>query len=164
MEREIFQRDPAAAILPYDPVRDAIVMVEQFRPGALLSGENPWQVEPIAGICDVGETPEATVRREAIEEAGCTLGHIVPACAYLVSPGCIDEKVYVFCGSVDSSTIGTVGGMETENEETIVHVLDLRDLSRRPAQTTLLLCNKNSGSAMAHILPQRAPTDLVLRL
>ena len=64
------------------------------------------------------------MRREAIEEAGCTLGHIVPACAYLVSPDCIDEKAYVFCGSVDSSTIGTVGGMETENEETIVHVLD----------------------------------------
>ena len=63
LEREIFQRGPAAAILPYDPVRDAIVMVEQFRPDALLSGENPWQVEPIAGICDVGETPEATVRR-----------------------------------------------------------------------------------------------------
>ena len=124
LEREIFQRGPAAAILPYDPVRDAIVMVEQFRPGALLSGENPWQVEPIAGICDVGETPEATVRREAMEEAGCTLGHIVPACAYLVSPGCVDEKVHVFCGSVDSSTIGTLGGMETENEETIVHVLD----------------------------------------
>ena len=59
-----------------------------------------------------------------MEEAGCTLGHIVPACAYLVSPSCTDEKVSVFCGSVDSSTIGKLGGMETENEETVVHVLD----------------------------------------
>ena len=105
LEREIFQRGPAAAILPYDPVRDTIVMVEQFRPGALLSGENPWQVEPIAGICDVGETPEATVRREAMEEAGCTLAHIVPACAYLVSPGCVDEKVSVFCSSATAQRL-----------------------------------------------------------
>ena len=99
-------------------------MVEQFRPGALLSGENPWQVEPIAGICDVGETPEVTVRRKAMEEAGCTLGHIVPACAYLVSPGRVDEIMSVFCGSVDNSAIGKPGGMELENEETIVHVLE----------------------------------------
>tara|TARA_B100000674_G_scaffold457937_1_gene433739 strand:- start:208 stop:573 length:366 start_codon:yes stop_codon:yes gene_type:complete len=54
-EWETFQRGPAAAILPYDPVHDAIVMVEKFRPSALLSGENPWQVEPIAGICDVAK-------------------------------------------------------------------------------------------------------------
>ena len=50
LDKEIFQRGPAAAILPYDPVRDAIVMVEQFRPGTLLLGENPRQVKPIAGI------------------------------------------------------------------------------------------------------------------
>ena len=61
------------------------------------------------------------MRREAIEEAGCTLGHVVPAYAYLVSPCCVEEKkMNVFCGSVDSSTIGTLGGMKTENDETIV--------------------------------------------
>ena len=81
LERKIFQCGPAAAILPYDLVRDAVVMVEQFRPGAPLSGEKPWQLEPIVGICDFGGSPEATVRREAMEEAGCTLGQIVPACA-----------------------------------------------------------------------------------
>ena len=59
-----------------------------------------------------------------MEEAGCTLGHIMLACAYLVSPDCVDEKVSVFCGSVDSSTSGKLGGMETENEETVVHILD----------------------------------------
>ena len=52
------------------------------------------------------ETPEATVRREAMEEAGCTLSHIVPACAYLVSPGCVDEKVSVFCSSATAQRLG----------------------------------------------------------
>ena len=99
-------------------------MVEQFRPGALLSEENPWQVEPIAGICDAGEAPEATVRRGALEEAGCTLGDIVPACAYLVSPGCADEKVSVFCAAVDSTRIAKLGGMDAEHEETLLHVMD----------------------------------------
>lgn len=124
LEREIFQRGPAAAVLPYDPVRDTVVMVEQFRPGALLSGKNPWQVEPIAGICDADEAPEETVRREAMEEAGCTLERIVTACTYLVSPGCVEEKVTVFCASTDSTQIAELGGMSTEQEETLVHVLD----------------------------------------
>jgi ADP-ribose pyrophosphatase len=55
-------------------------MVERFRPSAYLSGESAWPLEPIAGICDKGEVPEETARREAIEEAGCTLGELIPIC------------------------------------------------------------------------------------
>ena len=55
-------------------------MVEQFRPGAYLGGENAWQLEPIAGICDDGESQEETVQREVVEEAGCVLGEFVSTC------------------------------------------------------------------------------------
>jgi ADP-ribose pyrophosphatase len=80
VEREIFERGPAAVVLPCDPNHDPVVMVEQFRPGAYLGGENAWQLEPIAGICDDGESQEETVQREVVEEAGCVLGELVSTC------------------------------------------------------------------------------------
>ncbi|MEQ8695449.1 MAG: NUDIX domain-containing protein, partial [Bauldia litoralis] len=68
--REVFERGHAAAVLPYDPVRDEVVLIEQFRPGPLAAGEaSPWLIEIVAGIIDPGETPEEVVRREADEEA-----------------------------------------------------------------------------------------------
>ena len=124
VEREIFERSPAAAVLPYDPIQDAVVMVEQFRPGAYLGSENAWQLEPIAGICDEGETPEETVRREAIEEAGCALGELVSICDYMVSPGCVNETVAVFCAKVDASAVANRGGNAMEHEETEVQIVD----------------------------------------
>ena len=130
VEREIFRRGPAAAVLPYDPVRDAVVMVEQFRPGAHLSGDDGWQLEPVAGICETGESPEATVHREALEEAGCRLGRLKPVCTYHVSPGCVEERVSVFCGEVDASGVATRAGDPSEQEETRVQVLAFDDAVR----------------------------------
>jgi ADP-ribose pyrophosphatase len=130
VEREIFERAPAAAVLPFDPAQDAVVMVEQFRPGAYLSGESAWQLEPIAGICDNGEVPEETAQREAIEEAGCTLGELVPICDYIASPGCVNEKVSVFCAKVDISTVPNWGGNVVEHEETKVHIVDFKTCMR----------------------------------
>src|SRR5262245_14286398 len=85
--REIFERGDAVAVLPYDPVRDEIVMVEQFRPGAVRHTDNPWLLELIAGMLDKKQTPEQTARREALEEAGCELTDMFPVFRYLVSPG-----------------------------------------------------------------------------
>jgi len=33
-QREIFERGSAVAVLPYDPIRDRVVLIEQFRAGA----------------------------------------------------------------------------------------------------------------------------------
>ena len=73
MSREMFERGHATVVLPYDPARDAVVLIEQFRIGAYAAGLEPWLIEPVAGIVEAGETPEAVARREAIEEAGCEL-------------------------------------------------------------------------------------------
>ena len=60
----------AVIILPYDPVNDRILLIEQFRAGPYVKGdENPWVLEPIAGLIDEGETPESAGIREAQEEA-----------------------------------------------------------------------------------------------
>ena len=72
--REVMQRDPVAAVLPYDPVRDTVVLIEQFRIGKMLSGaREPWMIEIVAGIIENGETPEDMARREASEEANCDI-------------------------------------------------------------------------------------------
>src|SRR5690606_28222894 len=67
--REIFVRGEAAAVLPYDPVRQEILLVEQFRVGALGWRASPWCLELIAGIADQpGEAHDDLVRREAGEK------------------------------------------------------------------------------------------------
>jgi ADP-ribose pyrophosphatase len=105
-------------------------MVEQFRPGAYLSGESAWQLEPIAGICDKGEVPAETAQREAIEEAGCTLGELVPICDYTNGPSCMNEKVSVFGAKVDISTVPNWDENVVEHEETKVNIVYFKTCMR----------------------------------
>ena len=122
--REIFERGLAGAVLPYDPVLDRVVLVRQFRPGALLANASGWEMEPIAGICEDGESPQATVEREAMVEAGCRFDALEDICVYNVSPGCVNEAVAVFFGCVDSQSVDASGGDTAEHEETEVCVVD----------------------------------------
>jgi ADP-ribose pyrophosphatase len=121
--REVFERGHAAAVLPYDPARDQVVLIEQFRIGALEAPGGPWLLEIVAGIIDEQETPEAVIRREAIEESGCTLQDVVPICEYLVSPGGSSERLALFCGKVDVSQAGGTHGLVEEGEDTRVVVV-----------------------------------------
>src|SRR3990167_1165220 len=50
--REILERKSAAALLPYDPVLDRIVLIEQFRAGAISHAQSPWLIEVVAGVYD----------------------------------------------------------------------------------------------------------------
>ena len=116
--REVLFRAPVAAVLPYDPVRDAVVLIEQFRAGKMLAGAaDPWMIEVVAGIIEDGETPEALVRREAIEEAGCRIGEMEPFPGFYSSAGGSSEYVHMFCGRVDSSGIGGIHGLDSEDED-----------------------------------------------
>jgi ADP-ribose pyrophosphatase len=123
MVREVFERGHAAAVLPYDPGRDQVVLVEQFRIGALRAPEGPWLLEIVAGIIEPGETPEEVVRREAIEESGCVLQDVVPICDYHVSPGGTTERIALFCGKVDAAHIGGIHGLAEEAEDIRVLVV-----------------------------------------
>ncbi|MCB2100069.1 MAG: NUDIX domain-containing protein [Rhodobacterales bacterium] len=122
--REVFERKHAVACLLYDPVRDELVMLEQFRVGALAAldspwfddGFSPWLIEIVAGIIEDGETPEEVARREALEEAGCHVTDLEPVTQYLASPGGSSESLFVFCGRVDASGAGGIHGLESEFE------------------------------------------------
>ncbi len=116
--REVFERGHAAALLPYDPVRDEVVLIEQFRVGALTAGDgNPWLIEIVAGIVEDGETAEQVVRRETLEEAGCEVGDIVPIMDVYTTPGGSSERIALFCGRVDTAGVGGIHGLEEEGED-----------------------------------------------
>ncbi len=127
IQREILDRGDAVCVLLYDPVADAVVMVEQFRAGALGKTNSPWLLELVAGIVESGETAEDVARRESVEEAGVELGPIFPITGYLPSPGGCDEWIDLVCALVDSRGVGGVHGLEHEGEDIRVHVISATD-------------------------------------
>ncbi len=131
LTRELFERGHAAAVLPYDPVLDRVVLTEQFRIGALQASGGPWLLEIVAGMIEAGETPEAVVRRESIEEIGCSIGELVSICDYHVSPGGTSERIHLFCGRVDASQAGGIHGVAAEGEDIRVVVMSADDAIAR---------------------------------
>ncbi|MEX6501469.1 NUDIX domain-containing protein [Pseudomonas zhanjiangensis] len=127
LSRELFLRHDAVCVLPYDPQRDAVVLIEQFRVGALEKSANPWLLELVAGLIDQDEQPEQVARREAMEEAGLALSSLWPITQYYPSPGGSDERVHLFIGRCDSEGAGGVHGLEEEGEDIRVHVWPLED-------------------------------------
>ncbi|PWJ20524.1 nudix-type nucleoside diphosphatase, YffH/AdpP family [Jannaschia seohaensis] len=119
----------AATVLPYDPVRDRVLMVEQIRLGALAKGEAaPWMLEPIAGLIDAGETAASTALREAREEAGLELGPeaLHPVATYYPSPGGLAQIVYSFVALADlPEGTGGLHGLDHEAEDIRSHLVDL---------------------------------------
>ncbi|USP04965.1 ADP-ribose diphosphatase [Vibrio sp. LQ2] len=126
IEREMFERGHAAALLPYDPQRDQVVMIEQIRVGA-LEHANPWQLEIVAGIIDRAESAEEVVRREAEEEAGISVNRTEKITSYYPSAGGCSEKLDVYVGEVDASLAHGVHGLDYEGEDIKVHVMSRRD-------------------------------------
>lgn len=122
IEREMFERGHAAALLAYDPQRDEVVIIEQIRVGA-LEHQQPWQKEIIAGMIEAGEEAQEVVRREALEEAGISVGRLEKITSYYPSSGGCSEKLDVYIGEVDTTQAGGVHGLNSEGEDIKVHVL-----------------------------------------
>jgi ADP-ribose pyrophosphatase len=122
LRREVFERGHAAAVLPYDPVRDEVVLIRQFRAGAYVAGRHPWTWEVVAGIIEDGESPEGLIRREAVEEAALTVGDILPMHEFVVSPGACSETCATYLGRVDTTSAGGIFGLEAEGENILVKV------------------------------------------
>jgi ADP-ribose pyrophosphatase len=128
-EYDVLRRGQAVAIVLYDPDRNAVVLVEQFRLPALLAGSSPWQLEVAAGLIDTDETPEAVAVRETREETGLALiGELIPIQRYLSSAGNSDEGIVLFCGRVDSTAAAGVHGLPEEHEDIRVVVKTLAEV------------------------------------
>lgn len=123
IERELFVRGEAVAVVLYDPVLDTIAMVEQFRVGALEEAHSPWCYEVVAGILEEGELPEAVARREIMEETNIVPYAMEYICNYLSSPGGTNEKLHLYCGLCDLSRAGGIYGLPEEGEDIRVRIL-----------------------------------------
>lgn len=122
--RELFLRGRAAGVLLYDPQRDQLVLVEQFRVGILnAEQQSPWALELVAGMVDEGESAQEMAGREVLEETGLTIGQSQFICEYYNSPGGCDERISLFYAEVDSADAAGVHGLPEENEDIRVVVL-----------------------------------------
>lgn len=129
--REVFERGHAVAVLPYDPVRDRVVLIEQFRAGAMVAGWHPWLIEVPAGMIEPGEAPEDVARRETREEVGLPLGRLEFIAHVLCTPGASSETLALFCGEVLSAAVPEHGGVAAEAEDIRIFTL--------PAEAALAL-------------------------
>jgi ADP-ribose pyrophosphatase len=123
IKREIFERGHAAVLLPYDPVRDEVVLIEQLRIAAVDTSSSPWLLEMVAGMIETGESVEDVCRHEAQEEAGVEVGRCKPVLSYLASPGGTSERLSIMVGEVDATTAEGIHGLEEEHEDIRVHVV-----------------------------------------
>ena len=125
VKRAAFVMADAVTVLPYDPLRDCVMVVEQFRYGPMARGDlNPWSLEPIAGRIDPGETPEQALRRETREEAGLELRSLLPVGGYYPSPGAVSEYLYSYIALARlTADEEGVSGLESEAEDIRAHVI-----------------------------------------
>ncbi|WP_257252903.1 MULTISPECIES: NUDIX domain-containing protein [unclassified Endozoicomonas] len=160
LDREAVLRVPSVGVLLYDPVLEKVVLVEQFRIGPLMSDDDPWLLEVVAGISEPGESLESVAIREVKEEADCEVKHLLPVSNFYVSPGATNERMMLYCGIVDASSAGGVYGLAEEGEDIRVHVLTAEQawqmvvdgrISNAPAVIALQWLRLNHGELKDYV-------------
>ena len=116
INREVFVRHDAVCVLPYDPLRDEVVLIEQFRVGAMGRADNPWLVEMVAGLIDKDEQPEEVAHREAEEEAGLTFSALWPITKYFPRLAAV-PNLSTCTWAVATARAREVHGLEEEAED-----------------------------------------------
>ncbi|MCP5150862.1 MAG: NUDIX domain-containing protein [Ectothiorhodospiraceae bacterium] len=123
LQREVFDRGAAVGVIPYDPVRDRVVVLEQFRAGAVGVVDPPWLTEFVAGLVEPGETPEAVAHRELAEEAALAASQLELVARFFMSPGGSTELMWLYCACVDAVEVEGVHGHPEEGEDIRVRAL-----------------------------------------
>lgn len=145
-QRELMVKQPAVMVILYDPMRDELVLIEQFRVGALGDQRSPWLLEMVAGIVESGESLEEVACRESLEEAGCEVLELERITSVWMTPGGCDEQITLFCGRVDSSQADGVHGLDDEHEDIRVKVVSVATAEK--ALRAGLICNAASVIAL----------------
>ena len=130
INRELFVRGSCVAVLLYDPERNKVVLIEQFRAGAILNPDRAWLVEIVAGAIEENETAKEVAYRESIEEAGCEIQELIVINEFYTTPGGASERITLFCGKIDSSKVGGIHGLDHEDEDIWVRTVDFDEAYR----------------------------------
>lgn len=129
LSRETMLRGEVAAVIPYDPIRDRIILIEQFRIGLYAAGDPyPWSTEIIAGIVEPGESARDMARRETMEEAGCEIGRLEEVMTFYSSPGGSSQRVVMFCAEVSATNVDGIYGLDAEGEDIRAFALPADDV------------------------------------
>ena len=120
VDREIFSGAHVATLLPYDPIKKEIILIQQFRAGVLSRYDENYLLEIVAGIVDEGENPEQTAIRECFEETGCEVKHIHPVQSYFPAPGSSESYYHLYLGEIQAFDGERIKGLEKENEDILV--------------------------------------------
>jgi nudix-type nucleoside diphosphatase (YffH/AdpP family) len=159
IDRSVVLWGDAVTLLPYDPRRDRVLLIEQFRPGPAARGDrNPWCIEVVAGRIDRAESAEDTARREAREEAGIEIGRIAEAGGYYATPGLAAEHLTGFIGEADLPHAGGLHGLADEHEDIRAIVLDFDQAMAAVADGAV-----NTGPALVALLWLAANRDRLRR-
>jgi ADP-ribose pyrophosphatase len=126
-EWEMMERGNAVAVLGHDPLRDEVVLANEFRPGAIVAGDYPYRDNLVAGAIETDESPLEAAVREMHEEAGLALNNavLIHPGAY-VSSGGTSERISIVYGTVDTGQAGGVHGNAAEHEDILTVVLPAR--------------------------------------
>jgi ADP-ribose pyrophosphatase len=108
LPRETLVGADAALVLPYDPVRDRVLLVEQFRPGPARRGDpNPWSLEPVAHVA---------------------LTALDRMFAIYASPGSTTDHFFCYLGLTDlPDDHPRAGGLPEEAEDLRLHLVAFDD-------------------------------------
>ena len=128
IEREIFSGAHVSTLLPYDPIKKEIILIQQFRAGVLSRYDENYLLEIVAGMVDDGENPEETAIRECFEETGCEVKKIYPIQSYFPAPGSSESYYHLYLGEIQAFDGERIRGLEKENEDILVKSFKIDDV------------------------------------
>ena len=130
VEREVFSGAHVSTLLPYDPIKKEIILIQQFRAGILSRFDKNYLYEIVAGIIDEGEKPEETAKRECFEETGCEVKKIHPIQSYYPAPGSPESYYHLYLGQIQGFDGERIRGLEKENEDILVKSFKIEDVRK----------------------------------
>tara|TARA_Y100001970_G_scaffold286077_1_gene407360 strand:+ start:2420 stop:3001 length:582 start_codon:yes stop_codon:yes gene_type:complete len=128
IDREIFSGAHVSTLLPYDPIKKKIVLIQQFRAGVIPRFNDEYLYEIVAGIINDGEKPEDTAIRECYEETGCEVINIKPIQSYFPAPGSSESYYHIYLGEINSFEGQRIKGLENENEDILVKSFEVDEV------------------------------------
>mgnify|MGYP001327827389 CR=1 FL=1 len=131
IKRELFGGAQVSAVLPYDPKKNEIVLIQQFRPGTISKNYNNYLDEIVAGIIDDGESPETTAKRECFEETGCKVKKLIPIQGYFPAPGSSESFYYLYLAEIETFKGERIMGLKSENEDIFVKSYKISDVKEK---------------------------------